>query len=303
MEQSLPLVTVVGLCYNHSRYVIETLESIKQQSYPNLEVILIDDCSKDNSTEVVEKWLKENQLNWKFIKHSSNQGVTKSLNESLDLAKGKYYKAVACDDILLPGCLEILTKTLHSLSDDYAMVYGDVIKIDEKSMEFGQSSFTERNWLKDEDVPSGKLFVRLAELCFIPAPGTLMRTTVLKQIKFDESLYFEDWDMWLSIAKQYLIKGIAKPVVKYRIHSNSMYQEKSTAFIQAALLTVKKNMGFDKNADRYFKQFIIEWSLKNYFKNGPNQAFWFWLRFLYAKSPANLFKVARSVLGIKYKKQ
>jgi len=84
MNTSLPMVTVVGLCYNQGRYIIESLECIRQQTYPNLQVILVDDCSKDDSVKVVESWLVEHQLNWIFIKHKQNRGITKSLNEALE---------------------------------------------------------------------------------------------------------------------------------------------------------------------------------------------------------------------------
>lgn len=302
MEQSMPLVTIVALCYNHSRFVAETLQSIRTQAYPNIEVIVIDDCSKDDSIIIIEKWLLQNQFNWKFIKHNRNKGVSKSLNEGVDLARGKYFKAIACDDVLLPEFISTMVSRFEKLTEEYALIYSDVITINDQSEIFGQTPFAERGWVKDQDVPSGNLFVKLAENCFIPAPGTILRTNILQQLRFDETLYFEDWDLWLRIARQYLISGIAKPGVKYRIHSNSMFQQKSPAFIEAALLTAKKNMRYNKDADRYFKKFIIEWSLKNYFKNGARQTYWFWLRFLYAKTTSNFYKVVRSALGIRYKK-
>lgn len=75
-------------------------------------------------------------------------------------------------------------------------------------------------------VPSGKLFDQLAGWCFIPAVGTFMRTSVLKELKFDETLMVEDWDMWLQMARKYQIKGIVPAMGRYRIHSASLYQQK-----------------------------------------------------------------------------
>lgn len=150
METALPLVTVVGLCYNHSRYVVETLESIRQQSYPHLQVILIDDCSKDDSVSIVENWLRQHQLNWTFIKHEQNHGITKSLNESLLSAQGKYYKAIACDDVLLPHFISTMVERFEQLPNEYALIYSDVQTINEHSEVLGTTPFTERGWDAEE---------------------------------------------------------------------------------------------------------------------------------------------------------
>ena len=303
MEQSYPLVTVVGLCYNHSRYVIETLESIKQQSYPNLEVILIDDCSIDDSTEVVEKWLKENQLHWKFIKHSSNKGVTKSLNESLDLANGKYYKAVACDDVLMPEFITTMVSRFEELTDEYALIYSDVLTINDQSEVFGQTPFAERGWDTEEKVPSGKLFDQLAGLCFIPAVGTFMRTKPIKEIRFDDTLLFEDWDMWLQLSKQYLIIGILPAMAKYRIHTASMYQQKRPDYRDHELRIAEKHLGFSKEADEKLNNFIYKHSIFLYMYNGNRPLYWLWKRFMIKKNGKNLLHVVLAFFGITYKQK
>ncbi|MFY7839478.1 MAG: glycosyltransferase family 2 protein [Lacibacter sp.] len=298
-----PLVSVVALCYNHSRYVVETLESIQQQSYTNVEVIVFDDCSKDNSVAVVESFLQGNNLSWSFIKHQQNRGIAKTLNEAIDLAKGTYIKFIACDDVLLPDCIETLTTALDLQPQEFAMAYADVITIDENSTVFGETPFAERGWLQDADVPSGNLFIQLAQLCFIPATATLIRRQVLQQLQFDEKLYFEDWDMWLRISKQYLIKGLCKPVVKYRIHRSSMYQAKSPAYQDAELRTVKKHIGFNKEADSYLKDFIYKKSISLYMHGGLRPLYWLWQRFLIHKSLKNFFHVLVALGGISYQKK
>jgi glycosyltransferase involved in cell wall biosynthesis len=300
MEQSFPLVTVVGLCYNHSCYVIETLESIKEQTYPNLEVIVIDDYSKDDSTEVVEKWLKQNQLHWKFIKHSSNQGVTKSLNESLELANGKYYKAVACDDVLMPEFISTMVSRFEELNEDYALIYSDVLTINDNSEVFGQTPFSERGWDAEEQIPSGKLFDQLAGWCFIPAVGTFMRTKVLREIRFDEKLMVEDWDMWLEISKRYLIKGILPAMGKYRIHNLSLYQQKSAAYRDHELRTLEKHLGFSKAADGGINEFIYYQSILLYMHNGNRPLHWLWKRFMIKKTFSNFLHVLLALFNISY---
>ena len=303
MEQSFPPVTLVGLCYNHNRFVIETLESILQQTYPNLEVLLIDDCSKDDSVNVVEQWLQEQKLNWKFIKHTSNQGITKSLNESLELATGKYYKAVACDDLLMPEFISTMVKCFEELNDDYALIYSDVITINVNSEVFGVSQFAERKWDTVEKIPSGKLFNQLAEYCFIPAVGTFMRTKPLKEIRFDENLLIEDWDMWLQLSKQYLIKGILPAMAKYRIHTASMYQQKSPDFRDHELRIAEKHLGFSKEADEKLNNYIYKQSIFLYMYQGNRPLHWLWKRFLIKKSAKNFLHVLFAIFGITYKQK
>jgi glycosyltransferase involved in cell wall biosynthesis len=290
METALPLVTIVGLCYNHERYVLETLESIREQSYQHLQVILVDDCSKDNSASIVESWLQKNRLDWTFIRHKQNKGITRSLNETLELAQGKYYKAIACDDVLMPNFISTMVERFELLPEEYAMIYSDVQTINEYSEVFGSTPFTERGWDTEDKVPSGELFDQLAGWCFIPAPGTFLRTHDLQEIRFDESLMLEDWDMWLQIAKQHKIKGIAQAMVQYRIHSTSMFQQKSAAYRDHELRTLEKHLGHSQVGDEKINNYIYRQSIILYLNKGDRSEYWLKKRFLQRKTIKNLLK-------------
>lgn len=300
MPATEPLVTIVALCYNHSRYVLETLESIRRQTYPHLQVIVVDDCSKDDSVQVVRNWLQQEQLNWVFVPHATNMGITKTLNETLDLAQGKYYKVIACDDVLLPHFISTMVERFEQLPEDYALLYSDVQTIDEHSEIFGTTPFTERGWDTDDKVPSGKLFDLLAGWCFIPAVGTFMRTRVLQEIRFDESLMVEDWDMWLQISKKYLIKGIAPSLGYYRIHSASMYQQKSPAYRDHELRTLEKHLGFSEKGDFRINDFIYRQSILLYMHNGNRARHWLWKRFLIKRTISNFLHVILALFNISY---
>jgi glycosyltransferase involved in cell wall biosynthesis len=286
----MPLVTVVALCYNHCRFLTETLTSIRNQNYTNLEVIIVDDFSTDESVRYIEKWLIEEGVSWCFIRHKENVGICKSLNEILDVAKGKYFKIIACDDVLMPDFIRTMVERFEFLSDDFAMIYSDVLTINEYSEVFGTSPFSERGWDTDEKVPSGKLFNQLAGWCFVPAPGTFLRTQVLKEIRFDESLMFEDWDMWLQIAKRYKIDGLAQAMAKYRIHNASMFQQKSPAFRDHELRTLEKHLGHSQVGDEIINNFIYNQSIILYLNNGDRPEYWLKKRFLHRKTIRNLFK-------------
>ena len=99
-----PLVSVICLCYNHADYVTESLDSVLNQEYKNIEIIIIDDCSTDNSVPVIDEWLQK-YPSILFIKNKTNLGNTKSFNKALEIAKGAYIIDFATDDILMPNCI------------------------------------------------------------------------------------------------------------------------------------------------------------------------------------------------------
>src|SRR4030088_2033773 len=91
------LVSTIVLSYNHCKYVLETLESVKAQTYQPTQLIILDDCSEDDSGAVIERWIQESNVDCTFIRHQKNQGICKSLNNALGVATGKYVSMVASD--------------------------------------------------------------------------------------------------------------------------------------------------------------------------------------------------------------
>jgi glycosyltransferase involved in cell wall biosynthesis len=299
-----PLVTIVALCFNQQRFVLETLDSIREQTYPNIQVIIVDDFSSDASVEIIQNWLTEYHLNWIFIRHCRNEGISKSLNEALEIASGKYFKAIACDDLLGPECIRELSAILCKSEESIAMIYGDVSFIDENSKLTGLSSFTSNDWKYGySNPPSGMIFDLLAEVCFIPAPSVLLKTQILKEFKFDESLFFEDWDLWLRIAKKYQIISTTLQLVKYRVHSKSMYQIKSPDFRDSELRVAEMHLGFSHTADIVFRQFIYEKSIIDYMEGGKRSLYWLWKRFLLKRTIKNFLHVIFALIGISYQQK
>ena len=99
----LPLVTFIVTSYNYEKYILKTLESIKAQTYKNFEIIVVDDCSSDNSCEIIEDFISDNQdLKITLIKNETNQGQLASMIRGLENAKGQFISFIDSDDILLP---------------------------------------------------------------------------------------------------------------------------------------------------------------------------------------------------------
>src|ERR1700730_9907262 len=129
--KSFPLVTAFVGCYNQSRFVEECLDSVRDQTYPNVQVIIFDDCSKDDSVAVIDTWLKKHRLDWRFIPHKRNIGICASLNEVLRLARGKYISTVAADDIWLPDKTARQVEMMEQLPEDVGVLYSDAFQMDE----------------------------------------------------------------------------------------------------------------------------------------------------------------------------
>lgn len=98
----LPMISFVVTSYNYEKYILKTLESIKAQTYRNFEIIIVDDCSKDNSCKIIEDFISENQdLKITLIKQNSNQGQMASMIKGLESAQGQFVSFIDSDDILM----------------------------------------------------------------------------------------------------------------------------------------------------------------------------------------------------------
>lgn len=100
-QPKMPLVTVGAFCYNNAQRVTETLDSILSQTYSPIELIIVDDCSTDNSVEVIKNWVKQNDVQCRMNFHTKNIGVCAGVNKVVQNCKGKYITFIG-DDIMLP---------------------------------------------------------------------------------------------------------------------------------------------------------------------------------------------------------
>ena len=105
MASENPLVSILIPLYNHEKFVIDCLDSIKNEGYPSLEIIIVDDGSTDDSLIIASNWLKSNDKHFinSRIHSQENQGVVKTLNALISLSRGEYCLPIASDDILIPN--------------------------------------------------------------------------------------------------------------------------------------------------------------------------------------------------------
>lgn len=221
-----PLVSIIMPSYNHAQYVREALRSVAEQTYPNIELIIIDDGSQDETPRLIKEALAELKRDMRVeFRTQENAGLCTTLNRALELARGEFVQFIASDDAYLPEKTTLSVAALKTASPDVAAVYSDGYLIDEKSWRRGVFSEKYR-------VPMGKSLHReLLIANWIPAMGVLYRRSVLTALGgFDAELKFEDWDLLLRLTQAHQIIRIPDKLFLYRVHSSNMTRD--TAMMQ-----------------------------------------------------------------------
>ncbi|MFP3832288.1 glycosyltransferase family 2 protein [Chryseobacterium sp. SIMBA_028] len=238
MEQ--PLVTIVVVSYNHSRFIKENLDSIKNQTYKNIQLIVGDDASPDHSVEVFEEWLRENNYPAEKNFHTQNTGLPTMLNECVELARGKYIKIIAADDFLHPESIEKSVSTLEQLGNEYGMSFSNTHVIDNDSQiiqdiaDYDAMGKVDPSIFK-EDLLKGN---RIAALT------VLAKTEVIRETgTYDTQFIIEDYYRWLKISQKYLIAYIPEKLAYYRLHEENISKVKAEKIEKEAALL---QMLFDK---------------------------------------------------------
>lgn len=216
-----PLVSIAAINYNNAKYVIETLDSIYNQTYPNIELIIVDDCSTDNSVAVIEDWLTNYKRPYKFIKHEINKGVCAACNSGLKNARGKYIESIATDDAMLPEKTSKQVAILEETDSKVGAVYSDTYLMDINSDPL-EGRFIARH-REFTTIPSGNIYKELLLGNYIPAMSFMFKASVFEDVGlYDENLIYEDYDMWLRIAAKYDILFSDFISVNYRIRPGSL---------------------------------------------------------------------------------
>jgi len=221
----LPLVSVVAISYNQERYVEETLNSIKAQTYPNIQLIISDDGSTDNTKKIIAEWIAQNYSSAIFLNHSKNRGVNQNYNSTIPCIKGEYVKLIGCDDVLLPDTIEIIMQKFFELPSDYGVIYGDMFRIDENSNLIDEVGLIDK---RGHPVFSGDVYQHMIKKPFITAASIIFKKEVLDKLKcFNEKIFYEDHDFYLRASKVCKFFFMPQGLVKYRVHAKSLINSSS----------------------------------------------------------------------------
>ena len=204
------LVTVIVPAYNHEKYVLECLESIDKQTYRDFQWIVVDDCSTDNTPQL----LKDNQekYGYELILHDHNMGLAATLTDTIkNYVHGKYYTICASDDAFFPNKVESQLNYLQQ-HPQYGMCYSRCAYIDANSEE-----------LPDKDngsseYKSGYLFEDILCRKYFIGVNTMYRTDVVESVGYyDPTILAEDYYMFCKISRAYEIGFLDEYTRKYRV--------------------------------------------------------------------------------------
>lgn len=228
VQPTSPAVTVIALCYNHARFLHACLDSIRAQTCQDFELIVTDDCSRDNSAELIAAWLAEHRPDARFIQHGKNAGLCATLNEAVRSATGEFISVIATDDTWEADKIERQLAAMRAQPASVAVLYSDAWQMDEDGKQLPKRFIEQHR--PGFQPPSGKIFSALADGNFIPAMATLIRRQALADAGYyDERLTYEDYDMWLRLAASHDFAYEPRPVAHYRIVASSIVR---TTFVR-----------------------------------------------------------------------
>ena len=239
MDINNPLVSVLIPAYNHEKFVQETIRSIINQTYKNIELIVLDDGSKDSTWQRIQELKEacEKRFARVYFETKANEGTAKTQNKLIDMAQGEYIYLIASDDISKPEAIETEINFLEK-NKDYALCVGDNEIIDSSGVKCYWDK--DRNIIYDKNKAKYKTFVEFLEsrkhfrftgkkfgtyetiyqANYIPN-GYLIRKEVFDDFRYTTEAPLEDFYLMLYISKYYKMKFINKVLFSYRWHDSN----------------------------------------------------------------------------------
>lgn len=243
MTNSSPLVTVITPTYNRADYLPETVESILSQDYPNLEYIVLDDGSKDNTKAIMENYRKRVV----FVSHA-NMGETRTVNKGFEMAHGELVGVVNSDDPLLTTAIQTIVEFMAD-HPNIGIVYPDWDYIDASGQKIDHIQTFEYNYIN-----------MLRWHHCMPGPGTFFRREILERLggRDPQFRYVGDFDFWLRAGLITEFARLPKTLATFRVHPNSASASQTSEIMSQEHITLINKIyslpNLTQDAKRYKKE-------------------------------------------------
>lgn len=283
LETNLPLVSIVVVTYNSSCFVLETLESIYNQTYENIELIITDDCSEDDTVQKCKFWIETHHKRFvsvNLLTSSYNTGVSANANRGYSSTKGLWIKGIAGDDILLPKCIELYMNHIRkypqielctskaqcfSLSKTGEKEYRDIIPTIQHQRIFNLSALEQMKILLDQNI--------------IPTPTMIIKKDVYFKYPYNNIYrYMEDLPFLIKVTSNNIkLDFLDETTILYRLsdksisHANNMlypskmYESKTIYYLNEKKDLINKNTPFLKKREE--KDILLWWISEVCFQN------------------------------------
>lgn len=224
---STPLVSFVVPSYNYAHLLGQCVNSILAQDFENFEVLIMDNCSPDNTPEVARSF-RDPRI--KYFRNDSNLGAEQNFNEGLKRALGKYVWILSADDLLrspraLGRCIEVMERSADVGFTFCRAIEGDG-QTERGGIAWAYSGEENRTW------DSSTFVSHLLESNCVPFSCVLLRRNCLDRVgMFPVDLPFAaDWYLWIKLAMHYGVSYLAEPLVLSRVSQNSLTSQQSRAY-------------------------------------------------------------------------
>ncbi len=219
--RSKPLVSVICLCYNHASYVEGSIRSVLEQTYDLVELVVVDDGSRDGSREVIAPLAAE--YGFETIFNGENMGNCRAFNRALAKIHGDYVIDLAADDELMPERIERGVWVFEQIGQEFGVHFCDVELAGPEGERLGTHYKRDASGKLLEDVPAGDVYKSVLERYFISTPSMMMRKIVFDALGgYDESLTYEDFDFWVRAARKFKFAFTDDILVKKHVLTGSM---------------------------------------------------------------------------------
>jgi len=209
-----PLVSVVLSGYNQGEYLVQAIESVLGQTYPNLELILIDNGSTDDSREIARRY--EGRPNVRVILNDVGATVTKRWNEAIAASSGEFISFLCADDWYLPDKVALQMAAFAELPEDYGVVYASGYRLNvETGVEWREDTPTWSGWVLES-------MLRDYHRTWLNMDAPLVRRACYLRYPFFDDLFAEGEGVFLRVALRYRFHPLSEPLVVMREHRRQL---------------------------------------------------------------------------------
>jgi teichuronic acid biosynthesis glycosyltransferase TuaG len=209
----MELVSIITPTYNSEKYIKQMIDSVINQSYKNWELLITDDCSTDNTIQIVQEFIKNNNR-IKLFRLSKNSGAGISRNYSIKMAQGKYIAFCDSDDLWHPNKLKNQIEFMSKF--DLAFSYTNYQIIDNNGI-----------FLKNVFCPLDLTYDMIVRNCYIGCLTVMYDVSKLGPLFFDKIKKRQDWILWIQILHVIsFTKGLNEVLASYRTRNNSISASK-----------------------------------------------------------------------------
>lgn len=264
MRDQMPKVSVVIPTYNRAHLISRAIHSVLNQTYQDLEIVIIDDGSIDNTEEIVKSFEDERIV---YLRHSKNKGASAARNTGIKASKGDYIAFQDSDDEWFPDKLERQVNTFDNAPSEIGIVYSGFYRI-----EADKKTYIPGDYIVQKD---GNIHNELLKGNFVGTPAVLIKKECFKNNRyFNETLpALEDWEMWVELSKHYQFKYIDEPLLySYSMPNSVNLNKKNLLKAREMILAIHLN-DFNKNKKLLSDHYLsigIELISNDNFANGKD---------------------------------